>query len=475
MFILTKMPKVTIFFWVIIMVFIGTSCASKQGLATIKPEPETAAPLVYDNTPSFINVPVSIKLKDVENQINIVLKGLIYEDKIIEDDDIEIKIWKQGSITIQSDNASKGEKIKTMLPLKAVIKYRIGTKTMGVNLYKTNEFNLNGVVTLTSQIGLSNWKLKSKTQITDLRWNESPSLVVYGKHVPVTYLVNPTIKMFRADIAKSIDDAIEKSMDFKPNVLEAIEKLTVPFKMNDDYESWLRIVPIEIYSTDAELKKDKVWLQMGMKCYMETLIGQQPESKFNAKNIVLKPVTQMPNHVTSNIIAISTYEDASKIMTKNFSGQEFGSGSKKVTVKKVDIWHKESHMVIALDLQGSVNGTIYLEGIPQYDSIKKELYFDNLTYVLDTKNRLLKTANWLVKGLVLKKIQENCRYSIQPNLDEGKQTMLGYLSNYSPMPGVFVNGTIDDIDFQKVQLTNTAILAFLKVTGNISVTVDGFK
>src|SRR5690606_32886350 len=116
MFILTKMPKVTIFFWVIIMVFIGTSCASKQGLATIKPEPETAAPLVYDNTPSFINVPVSIKLKDVENQINIVLKGLIYEDKIIEDDDIEIKIWKQGPITIQSDNASKGEKIKTMLP-----------------------------------------------------------------------------------------------------------------------------------------------------------------------------------------------------------------------------------------------------------------------------------------------------------------------------------------------------------------------
>src|SRR5690606_14098928 len=270
-------------------------------------------------------------------------------------------------------------------------------------------------------------------------------------------------------------DAIEKAMDFKPNVLEAIEKLTVPFKMNDDYESWLRIVPIEIYSTDAELKKDKVWLQMGMKCYMETLIGQQPESKFNAKNIVLKPVTQMPNHVTSNIIAISTYEDASKIMTKNFSGQEFGSGSKKVTVKKVEIWHKESHMVIALDLQGSVNGTIYLEGIPQYDSIKKELYFDNLTYVLDTKNRLLKTANWLVKGLVLKKIQENCRYSIQPNLDEGNQTMLGYLSNYSPMPGVFVNGTMDDIDFQKVQLTNTAILAFLKVTGNISVTVDGFK
>lgn len=441
---------------------------------TIKPEPEAAAPLVYDQVPSFINLPVNIKLKDIENQINGILKGLIYEDKTIEDDNIEIKIWKQAPIAIQHD-ANTGNKIKTTLPLKANIKYRIGTETMGMKLYKTSEFNLNGVVTLISNVGLTNWKLKSKTQITNLEWKESPSMVVYGKNVPVTYLVNPAIKIFRADIEKSIDDAIEASMDFKPNVLEAIEKLTVPFKMSDDYESWLRIVPIEIYSTDAQLKNDKVLLQMGMKCNMETLIGNQPESKFNAKNIVLKPVTKMPNHVTSNIIAISTYEDASKIMTKNFSGQEFASGSKKVTVKNVDIWHKQGKMVIALDLQGSINGTVYLEGVPFYNKVTKELFFDNLDYVLDTKSKLLKTANWLAKGLILKRIQESCRYSIQPNLDEGNQTMLGYLNNYSPMPGVFVNGTMDDIEFQRVELTNNAILAFLKVTGQIHVTVDGLK
>ncbi|WP_308991585.1 DUF4403 family protein [Mariniflexile litorale] len=442
---------------------------------TLKPEPEETMPLVLNHVPSFINVPVSVKLKDIENQINVILKGLIYEDKTIEDDNIEIKVWKQAPITIRNDRVSTSERIKTTLPLKAVIKYRIGTHTMGVNLYKTSEFNLNGIVTLTSDIGLSNWKLKSKTHITNLEWKESPSMVVYGKNLPVTYLVNPAIKIFRADIEKSIDNAIEESMDFKPNVLAAIEKLAIPFKMNDDYESWLRLVPIEIYSTDAKLKNDLVLLDMGMKCYMETVIGKQPESKFDAKNIVLKPVNKMPNHVTSNIIAISTYQDASKIITKNFSGQEFGSGSKKVTVKKVDIWHKEGKMVIALDLQGSVNGIIYLEGMPQYDVLKKEIYFDDLDYVLDTKSKLLRTANWLAKGLILKRIQENCRYSVQSNLDEGKKTMLTYLNNYTPITGVFVNGTMEDIDFQKIELTNNAILAFLKVKGTISVTVDGLK
>lgn len=470
------MIKHILSFSLLIIVLINTSCASKKQLVTIKPEPEPATTsLIYEHVPSFINVPVSIKLADIENQLNTILKGLIYEDKTITDDDIEIKVWKQAPIIIKQDKASTNQQIKTILPLKAVIKYRIGTETMGVNLYKTNEFNLNGVVTLTSNIGLSNWKLKSKTHITNLEWKESPSMVVYGKHVPVTYVVNPAIKIFRTYIEKSIDDAIEASMDFKPNVLEAIEKLTVPFKMSDYYESWLRIVPIEIYTTDAQLKNNSVLLQMGMKCQMETVIGQQPKSKFDAKTIVLKPVTKMPNHVTSNIVAISTYQDASKIMTKNFSGQEFVSGSKKVTVRNVDIWHKQGKMVIALDLQGSINGTIYLEGVPLYNNVTKELFFDNLEYVLDTKNRLIKTANWLAKGLILRRIQENCRYSIKPNLDEGKQTMLSYLRNYSPIPGVFVNGKMDDIEFQKIQLTNTAILAFLKVTGNISVTVDGMK
>ena len=467
--------KNSAFILVLFMLILNSSCGTKKQLMTLKPEPSEASPLVYEHSPSFINIPISVKLKDIENQTNALLKGLIYEDNTIEDDDIEIKIWKLAPITIKNDENSKGNKIKITLPLKAKIKYRVGTSTLGMNLYKTNEFNLNGVVTLTSDLGLTNWQLKSKTDLKSLEWVESPSMVVFGKNVPVTYLINPAITIFKSKIEKSIDSSIEESMDFKPNVLSAIEKLTEPFKMSDDYESWLRIVPIEIYATDAKLEKDNVLLQMGMKCQMETIIGQQPKSKFDAGKIVLKPVIKMPNHVTSNIIAISTYEDASKIMTKNFNGQEFSSGSKKIVVQKVNIWHKNASMVIALDVIGSVNGTIYLSGIPKYDEQKREIYFEQLEYVLDTKNKLISTANWLAKGLILKKIQESCRYSIQPNIDEGTQTILSYLNNYSPMPGVFVNGKMDAFEFEKIQLTNNAILAFMKINGQISVTVNGLE
>jgi hypothetical protein len=460
---------------VFVVIFFISSCSTSNKIAALKPEPDDASPLIYDNTPSFINLPISVKLKDVESQTNALLNGLIYEDNNIEDDGIEMKIWKLAPISIDNDKESAVGKIKTVLPLKALVKYRIGTKTLGVEMYNIKEFNLNGLVTLSSDVGLTNWKLVTKTELKSLDWSESPTMVVFGKNVPVTYLINPAVKIFRSKIEKKIDAAIEKSMDFKPNVLAALEKICTPFQMSEAYESWLRIVPVEIYSTNAKLKNDTFLMEMGMKCTMETLIGGKPESKFDTTKITVKPVTKIPNQITANIAAVSTFAEASKIMTKNFAGEEFGSGSRKVKVQKVNIWHKNDKIVIALDVLGTVNGTIYLTGFPQYNEQTKEVYFDKLDYALDTKNKLMRTANWLAQGMVLRKIQESCRYSIVPNLEEGRQNMMAYLKNYSPMPGVFVNGKMDDIQFQKIQLTNKAIIAFIKVNGTVNVSVDGLK
>ena len=446
-------------------------CSTTTQIAALKPEPDDASPLVYENSTSFISLPIKIKLKDIENQTNKLLNGLIYEDNNIEDDDIQMKVWKLGAIKISNE---KG-KIKTVLPLKITVNYRYGINKMGIQLYDTREINMNGVVTLSSSVGLTNWKMNTDTMLQSLEWNESPTINIGGKSVAITYLINPAVRIFKSKIENNLDEAIKKSMDFKPNVLDALEKICTPFQMSETYDSWLRIVPIELYTTEAKLQKEAISFDMGLKCNMETVVGQQPKNKLDRDKIVLKPVSKMPEKISANIAAVSTYQDASRIMTKNFQGQEFGSGSKKVKVQKVAIWQKNNKMIIALDLLGSLNGTVYLSGFPQYNDATKEIYFDQLDYVLDTKSRLIKTANWLASGVVLKKMQDACRYSIQPNLDEGKKNMLTYLKNYSPMPGVFVNGNIDDIQFKKIQLTNKAIIAFITVNGKVDVSIDGLK
>ncbi len=447
------------------------SCTATEKIIALKPEPDDAAPLVYDKTISTIAMPVTIKIRDIENQTNKTLTGLIYEDVNIDDDNYTVKVWKQAPITLLNVDG----KIQTILPLKAIVNYRIGTNKLGINLYDTREINLNGKITLQSEVELNNWKLNTKTELKSLDWNETPTMVVLGKNMPITYLISPAIKLFKAKIERNIDEAISKAMDFKPNVLDALEKICIPSLINADYNTWLRISPIAINSTVATFKNQSIEMQMGLKCNIETLVGAKPNNTFERNKISLTPTNKIANAIEAHIIAVSTYADATAVMNSNFKNKTFGDANKKVTVQDVNIWHKNGKMVIALELLGSLNGKIYLTGLPSYDAKTKEIYFEQLDYALDTKNRLMRTASWLASGTVLKKLQQSCRYSIKPNLEQGKQSMLQYLTNYSPTPGVFVNGTINDIDFQKIQLTNKAIVAFLNITGNVKVVVDGLQ
>ncbi|MFY7810589.1 MAG: DUF4403 family protein [Flavobacterium sp.] len=455
-----------------ILFLIFNNCASTaHKINLMKPEPDKAAAVIVPVTPSFFHLPVELKLQEIQNQVNKQLNGMIYNDSIIEDDQIKMKVWKQGPILISNEN----DNIKTVLPLKINVTYRYGFEKLGLKIYDSKDFSLDGIITLKSEVTLDNFSLKTKTEFIDVVWKESPSMVILGKNVPITYLINPGLKLFKSKIEKTIDENIEKTMDFKPHVLKAVEKMAQPTLVNPTFSTWLKIVPQELYSKKSVLEKDVLKIELGMKCLLETIIGSQPINTFESSKLLMKPVSKMPEKITANVVAISTYKEASAVINNNFAGKEFGDGSKKVKVINVDLWHKSGKMIIALMLEGSINGNIYLSGFPQYNQETQEIFFDDLDYVLDTKSFLLKSANWLAQGIILNKIKKQCRYSIARNLEDGKKTIMGFLTNYSPMKGIFVNGNLESLSFETIKLNDQSIMAYLKGSGKVEVTIDGME
>lgn len=457
----------SLFSYTLPLLLIGCSTTSK--IEALKPEPSVNTKIAYNNTTSFVSMPLEISLNEIENQLNKSLNGLIYEDTNLEDDKTEMKIWKTAPIKL----IDKEGKVETVLPLKIWAKLKYGTDFMGLN--DTKEIELNGTITLSSNVKLSNWKMSTDSKIKDYNWTESPTILVAGKKVPITYIINPTLSIFKSKMAKKIDEAIEASCDFKPYVLNIIKTISTPFEVNSQYETWFKLNPIEVNVTDALVSKNKISMDLGLKCTMQTMIGQKPNIAFNKDAILFKSADKIADKTTATVAAVSTYESASRIITKNFQGKEFASGKRKIVIQKVDLWAKDGRMIIALEMTGSLNGTIYLSGIPNYNTTTKEIYFDQMDYVLNTKGLLTKTANWLLQGIILKKIQENCKYSIKENLEEGKKNLLPYLSNYSPMKGVFVNGTLNDFEFEKVELTNNAIIAFITTSGKMNIKIEGME
>ena len=52
-----------------------SGCATTNKIDALKPEPDDATPLVYESTASYLNLPISVKLKDIEKQTNIARSG----------------------------------------------------------------------------------------------------------------------------------------------------------------------------------------------------------------------------------------------------------------------------------------------------------------------------------------------------------------------------------------------------------------
>ena len=278
-----------------------SSCATSQKVEAVKPLPSDDSPMVYKNKTSFIAMPVEISVSEIENQLNKNLTGLIYEDTNLEDDKTQMKIWKTGKIKLTEKNGV----ITSEIPLKIWTRFKYGTEFLGLN--DTREINLDGTIILESKAHLTNWKLNTTSKLKDFNWNESPSITVAGKAIPITYIINPALSIFKSKVSKMIDDAIDKSCDFKPQVLDALGVISKPFLTSEAYETWFKLIPIELYVTDAQLKNNKITMDMGLKCDMQTMVGLEPKDTYDASKIALKPVTKMPDRITASIAAVSTY------------------------------------------------------------------------------------------------------------------------------------------------------------------------
>ena len=451
----------------ILLLFIG--CKSQKNINTIAPKISANKTMLFSTTTSLLPVPISIHFSEIERQINANINGLIYDDNTYEDDDLKYSVWKTGEISFKESNG----KIISSFPLKIEGTYRYSVSLLGLS--DTKKFSMNGIISTQSDLSLNNWKLNSKSHITSIVWKKSPSIELFGKSVAVTYLVNPALYFMKKKLSNMIDEKIKEYGDLSPYVIEGIKKISEPILVNEEYESWFYLKPLELYSTEAIIKDNKININVGLKCSVKTSIGIKPKPSFDAEILTVKAVNKIPNDFNINLAAVSTYESAGKVITQNFKGIELGEGSKKISIEKVALWESENKIIIALDVKGSINGVLYLSGKPSFDKEKEEIKFEELDYELSTRNILIKTANWAAKGLILNKIKENCSYSLKSNLMEGKDTFDYYLNNYSPSEGIFINGKTHSLTFEKIEFNEKGIVAFMNAKGNMKISIEDPK
>ena len=186
------------------------ACSTSKQIQSLKPEASYSKEIVYEKQISYVQLPVEVSIADIQNQTNKFLNGLIFEDNDLNDDGLQMKVWKEAPVRISESSG----KLHLELPLKIWSRFKYGVEKFGLSAYDTREVNLNGVVKLNAALSFANWKLSTVTQVEGIEWKESPTISIMGKNMPITYLINPAIAAFKGRMGKMVDESLDKAIDF---------------------------------------------------------------------------------------------------------------------------------------------------------------------------------------------------------------------------------------------------------------------
>jgi hypothetical protein len=131
--------------------------------------------------------------------------------------------------------------------------------------------------------------------------------------------------------------------------------------------------------------------------------------------------------------------------------------------------------VFEVDVTGSLKGKLYLMGDMVYNPQKMTVEVQNPEFDVKTKNALVSSANWLLNGLIIKKMTPYLNYPVKAELEMMKTEANKTLSNYEVYEGVSLTGKLSTLEVQRLDIVPGAVRINANLRGNVALKVNELK
>lgn len=462
------MKKQNIILSIACIALLFSSCKTMQ----IEKPKESYLPSSLAPAVSEIPLQVELDVKKLEAAINKKMNGLIFEGSNISDKDISIKVWKAQNFTFSINN----NVIEYRVPLKLWTRFAWKVQKFGLTVGDTYEAN--GSIALTYKTTISidkNWKLVSKTTGSGYEWIQAPQLSVVGVNVPVTPIASLVLSQCDKLVSAQIDKTMSEAIDLKKYVTMAWTEAQKLRQVSADNNLWIRITPKDIYLSPFTTTNNKLNLSLALYAQIESIMGIQPAANTAIALPPLKNVNHPAQQFNLNVGVDVTYEKIAEMAKKQLLGKTFSEGKKTITITDLSIFGSEGKAVFVADVIGSLKGRIYFKGNMVYNAEKTAVEITEPQFDVKTSNSLVKSASWLLHGMILKELTPYLTYPIKNDLEKMKGEVNLMISNYSIMDGVSLQGKLNNINVTSLSLVSGAVRVQANVKGNVALKVNDLK
>ncbi|WP_245859803.1 DUF4403 family protein [Spirosoma aerolatum] len=380
---MTKSPSLLHGCFGLVMVLLLSHCQTKKAQP---PQAEGFDPPIPE-TMSYIAGPIIFQLSELQEKINRELDPVLIGKQTKEGKVkgfISFRVKRLGPVQVQYAN----QKVSLSAPLQMWLTKPFSKDTTPPKKpFCALHVNFQTPIQVTS-----NWRLNSQTKFTDYTWIKEPELRLLGKEISLAKVAQDILDKHRADIETMIDSAIHRDLRLDNMVKPIWRDLQKPLLINRDYGLWL--VPIPVSVAAGPVTGDARQLTTHIRMAFRTKTELKPSPPEHPKTEL--PRLQKRDTVSQvsdlHLMSFIPYADINRIMKLTISKQPKKMAFGSVTVKGVSVYGSQQSLIVKVDMDGLVDGPVYLRGRPEFDTLTNTLNVNNLDFDAQTNNLLARST-----------------------------------------------------------------------------------
>jgi hypothetical protein len=269
---------------------------------------------------------------------------------------------------------------------------------------------------------------------------------------------------------KTLQDSF-RVVDLKPYLQKAWDQLNDVFAVGN--LGYFSLYPRKIYIQNMDAQNDLLNINIG--------ITATPMVSFEIPEVKEAPVPDLTRAATKNnfniyLDAVLQYDSLSKIVNQYLKGKRFdfqeGIFKKYVVVQNCQLsGNEDGRLKIKVDFSGSHKGIVSFVGNPVYDSAQKSLVVNNLHYDLQTRDFLLKTAQWLFNKRITDELTKYTTFNLSQYYDTASKTLNTWL-NKEWRKGMHSSGNVAELTLTDVFVKPQHLIIRSNCTGNLTLKIN---
>ena len=263
------------------------------------------------------------------------------------------------------------------------------------------------------------WHLTTRSHFENYEWIQKPAIRLLGIKVGITKLADNILKNRKTEIEQAIDNAVHNELRLDREVRKIWRDMQKPLRIaRKPEEIWLVPRPFSVAAAPVHGNSRQITVPLQIAFRVDTRFGPKPTGDTLEPLPRLLRRKNLPEASRLQVLAFIPYTDVNRVMSRALTEQKIELPGGSVKIKDARMYGNGRSLILRTDVGGAIHGTLYFRGRPAYDTLTNTLRVRNVDFDIDTKERIVATADWLLHDHLRDTLQSVMVVPLRQQIDE---------------------------------------------------------